>query len=185
MLRSAALISLLSSAPVSVVSELDQQLTVAERRVIPAAEAMPEEHYDFAPAQGEFGGVRTFIEQVKHIAAVNYLILSTVRTEQPPEHVNQGRGPDGLRTRAEALKYLKESYAFAHGVIATLTTESILTPVANPGGGPPASRMALVNIAAIHAMDHYGQMVVYLRMNGIVPPATQKEIEQKKRGTKE
>lgn len=181
MLTSAALILLLSAAPVSVVGELDQQLTVAERRVIPAAEAMPEEHYAFAPTQGEFAGVRTFIEQVKHIAAVNYLILSAVRGEPPPEHVNQGRGPDAFRTRAEALKYLKESYAFAHGVTAALTTESFLGPVANPGGGPPGSRMELVSIAAIHAMDHYGQMVVYLRMNGIVPPATQKEIEQQKK----
>jgi uncharacterized damage-inducible protein DinB len=172
-----AVFMVLQGAPVSVVAELDQQLVAAERRIVPAAEAMPEGLYGFAPTQGEFRGVRTFLEQVKHVAAVNYLILSTAKDEPPPPHVNNGRGPDTVRTKAEALQYLKDSYAFAHGVVASLPADRILATVANPGGGPPASRMALVNVAAIHAMDHYGQLVVYLRMNNIIPPATQKEMD--------
>ena len=153
---------------------LDHTLVIAERRLVPAAEAMPEDQYGFAPSQGEFRSVRTFLEQVKHMAAVNYLILSTVCGERPPDHVNEGRGPDRVRTKAEAVQYLKDSYAFAHAAVAGLPSEGLLTPIENPGGGPPASRLSLVNLVSVHAMDHYGQMVVYLRMNGIIPPASRR-----------
>lgn len=182
MLASLAALILESTAPSPAVSELQQQLEVAEGRVVPAAEALPLERYGFAPTQGEFGGVRTFLEQVKHVAAVNYLILSWVRGTPPPEHVNEGRGPDEVTSKLEAIRYLKDSYVFAHEAVAEITSEGLLAPL-EVKGVPVKSRQGLVGLAALHAMDHYGQMAVYLRMNGVIPPATQKEIEQRKART--
>src|ERR1700681_1930377 len=54
-----------------------------ERDFIPAAEAMPEDKYSFAPANGEFKGVRTFAEEIKHVAATNYLVVSLILGEKP------------------------------------------------------------------------------------------------------
>ena len=181
MLASLAALLLESTAPSPAVAELQRQLSIAEGRVVPAAEALPEDRYGFAPSHGEFAGVRTFLEQVKHVAAVNYLILSGIRGTPPPEHVNDGRGPDAIRTKADALRYLNDSYLFAHAAVAEITSESLLAPLGSGAGGPVSSRLGLVGLAALHAMDHYGQMAVYLRMNGVIPPATQKEIKQKQR----
>jgi hypothetical protein len=85
-----------------------------------------------------------------------------------------------VRTKAEAVQHLKDSYAFAHAVVTDLPSEGLLTSIESPGGGPPARRLSLVNLASVQAMDHYGQMVVYLWMSGIVPPATSREIEERK-----
>ena len=166
MLASLAALLLESTAPSRAVTELQQQLSIAEGRVVPAAEALPAERYGFAPTQGEFEGVRTFLEQVKHVAAVNYLILSWVRGTPPPAHVNDGRGPDSITSKLDAMRYLEDSYVFAHEAVAEITGEALLAPF-EVASAPVKSRHGLVGLAALHAMDHYGQMAVYLRMNGV------------------
>ena len=89
-----------------------------ERDFIPAAEAMPEDKYSFAPTNGEFKGVRTFAEQIKHYAATNYLVASLILGEKPPVDVNDEKGPDSVKSKAEILKYLKDSFAYAHKAVA-------------------------------------------------------------------
>jgi uncharacterized damage-inducible protein DinB len=154
----------------TIASVLDRQLSIVEHEFFSAAEAMPEEKYSFAPTNGEFKGVRTFAQQVKHVAAANYLFFSAILGEKPPE--GDENGPASVKTKAEILKYLRESYAMGHRAFATITPENAVTPVEHPLSGPFNNRLAIASIACWHPFDHYGQMVEYLRMNGIIPPAS-------------
>ena len=159
--------------PATIASAIDHEITVVEKEVVEAAEAMPEDKYNFSPeslkvAGSEYKGVRTFGEQVKHIAASNYLIWSGVTGEKAPDTANQGKGPDAMKSKAEIVKFLKESFAFGHKTVATLTPASAVEPV----GKNKRPKLFLATFAVAHAFDHYGQMVEYLRMNGIVPPSS-------------
>jgi uncharacterized damage-inducible protein DinB len=141
---------------------------------IGAAEAMPEDKYDFAPTQGEFKGVKTFAQQVKHVSAVNFLIGAQILGEKPPAEVgNPEMGPDSLKTKAEIVQYMKDSFTYARKAIQSITAQNGNRAVKNPfGPGPDVTPIGMATLLAFHGMDHYGQMVEYLRMNGIVPPAS-------------
>jgi hypothetical protein len=150
---------------------LDSSVKNVEKDLVPAAEAMPEEKYGFAPTNGEFKGVRTFAEQVKHVAASNYLIAAQVLGEKPPAHANDGKGPDSLKSKADILKYLNDSFADAHKAVAGIHANA-LEPIPSSDGKSKTTRLSVALIFSWHGFDHYGQMVEYLRMNGIVPPAS-------------
>ena len=137
---------------------------------------MPEDKFDFAPEKlnisgSDYKGVRTFAQQLKHVAASNYLIWSPITGEKAPDNVNDGKGPDNMTAKADIIKYLKDSFAFGHKAVATLNASNLVQPITS-GSGKPTTRLFLATFAAAHAFDHYGQMVEYLRMNGIVPPAS-------------
>ena len=150
-------------------------IRVAERAVVSLAEAMPEEKYNFAPAanifvanQGiDYTGVRTFGEQVAHIASSNYEYLQAMG-------VHADRDPDAvlkLKSKSDLVQALKDSYAAAQNAVATFTTANVFE-----GLGPKktGTRAAYAAAIAWHSMDHYGQIVEYARMNGIVPPESRK-----------
>ncbi|MGA8528405.1 MAG: DinB family protein [Acidobacteriaceae bacterium] len=155
---------------------LDAQLTAVEKQFVSAAEAMPADKYDFAPSGGNFAGVRTFALEVSHVATANFGFYSIILGQDPPPGVSlagAGNGPDNLRTKAQILQYLKDSFALGHKALATITTQNLLSPVPHPPIPSMNTRLALATFVLWHANDHYGQMVEYLRMNGIVPPASQ------------
>ena len=154
-------------------SAIDREITIVEKEVVDAAEAMPEEKYGFSPESlhisgSDYKGVRTFAEQVKHVAASNYLIWSPITGEKAPDTANDGKGPEAMKAKAEIVRFLKESFAFGHKAVATLTPANSVETV----GKNKRTRLFLATFAPAHAFDHYGQMVEYLRMNGIVPPAS-------------
>jgi hypothetical protein len=151
---------------------LDGAVKIIESEFVPAAEAMPEDKYGFAPSNGEFKDVRTFAQQVKHVAAVNYLVGSTILGEKPPIELGGESGPDSIKTKADIMKFLKDSFAYAHKAVATINDSNSLEPIKNPFGKDPATRLGMATVFAWHGFDHYGQMAEYLRMNGIVPPAS-------------
>lgn len=151
---------------------LDNSLSNAEREVVPAAEAMPDDKFNFAPTQGEFKGVRTYAQQIKHIAAVNYMIGAAIMSEKPPVDIGQESGPENITSKADVVKFLKESFVYLHKALNTINENNILGEVAPPWGSKKMTRMTLAIISISHPFDHYGQMVEYLRMNGIVPPAS-------------
>jgi len=164
------------STPPTIASAIDREISLVEREVVDAAEAMPEDKFDFSPEKlnlpgSDYKGVRTFGEQLKHIAASNYLIWSPITGEKPPDTVNDGKGPDNMKTKAEIIKFLKDSFAFGHKSVATLNDSNLVQPIIR-NNKPPTTRLFLATFAAAHAFDHYGQMIEYLRMNGIVPPAS-------------
>ena len=113
---------------------LNDYIGQVEGEFVPAAEAMPEDKYSFAPSNGEFKGVRTFAEQVKHVAAVNYLFGAAILQEKPPVDVNQGKGPDALQTKADIVQFLKDSFAYLHKSLSSVTKENLVEPIKNPFG---------------------------------------------------
>ena len=94
--------------------ELDAWVSKTEQHLVPAADAMPEEKYGFAPTAGQFDGVRTFAEQVKHLAATNYIIASAVLGEKPPHQERNETPPESLKSKAEIMEYLRGSFALLH-----------------------------------------------------------------------
>ena len=164
------------STPPTVASAIDREITIIEKEVVEAAEAMPENKFDFSPEKlsvpgSDYKGVRTFGEQLKHIAASNYLIWSPITGEKPPDTVNDGKGPDSMKAKADIVKYVKDSFAFGHKAVATLNSSNLVEPITS-SSGRQTTRLFLATFAPAHCFDHYGQMVEYLRMNGIVPPAS-------------
>jgi uncharacterized damage-inducible protein DinB len=151
---------------------LDHTVSNLESEFVPAAEAMPEDKFGFAPTGGEFKGVRTFGQQIKHVAAVNYELGAAILEQKPPADVGDESGPASVTSKADILKYLKESFEYVHKAIATINEKNVVETVKSPFGEGSVSRLGLATMVPSHGFDHYGQMVVYLRMNGIVPPAS-------------
>lgn len=154
-------------------SMVDSEMSAIEKQVVDVAEAMPEAKYNFSPESltipgGDYKGVRTFAAQVKHVAASNYFIWSTITGDKLPDGLKDGNGPADVKTKADIIKFLKDSFAEGHNAAATLTAENMLQPV----GKGKSPRLQRAEFGVAHAFDHYGQMVEYLRMNGIVPPAS-------------
>jgi len=158
----------------SISQVVDSATKRVEHDFVSAAEAMPDDKYSFAPTNGEFKGVRTFAEQIKHVAATQYMVASLILGEKPPVDVNDEKGPDSVKSKAEILKYLKDSFAYAHKAVGTITEANVVEPIPSFDGKSTTTRLSLAMLFAWHGYDHYGQMVEYLRMNGIVPPASRK-----------
>jgi hypothetical protein len=162
-----------ASPPPTIASTVDREIGAVEKQVLEAAEAMPEDKFNFSPESlhipgANYLGVRTFATQVKHIAASNYAIWAPLTGDKIPDDFKGGDGPENLRTKADILKFLKDSFALGHRAAATLTAENMLLPAEHS----TSLRLHLATFGVAHAFDHYGQMVEYLRMNGIVPPAS-------------
>jgi uncharacterized damage-inducible protein DinB len=132
---------------------------------VSAAEAMPEDKYDFAPTQGEFKGVRSFGEQIKHVTAESYYFFAGDKyTDAGAKAYSDSI--EKLKTKAEIVKALKDSIATSQTAIDSMTAENAFVQTKH------GTRAGMAAFGIAHLMDHYGQMVVYLRMNGIVPPAS-------------
>lgn len=150
---------------------MDRQFTNLEKEFVPLVEAMPADKFDFAPTNGEFKGVRTFALQARHVATVNYMIGAALLGEKPPVDAKSENGSDDLKTKDQIVKYVKDSFAYTHKAIATLNDKNAVEMIDGPFGGKSA-RLGLASSTIWHSFDHYGQMVEYLRMNGIIPPAS-------------
>jgi len=164
-----------STAPPTIASVLERQVSGVEKQVVPLAEAIPEDKYDFAPTEGEFKGVRTVSKELLHLAAANYVFAAMLLGEAPKQVANTDEltnGPTNVKGKAAVVQYLKDSFAAAHKAVATVNEKNELEMVKFPFGDSKMTRLYTANIFAWHSMDHYGQLVVYARMNGIVPPAS-------------
>jgi hypothetical protein len=151
---------------------LDRGVAGVESEFVSAAGAMPEDKYSFAPTNGEFKGVRTFAQQVKHVAAVNYMVGAAILEEKPPVELGGENGPDSVKTKADIEKFLKDSFTYAHKAVGTINEGNLLNPIKSPFGENMVTRLGMATLIVGHCFDHYGQMVEYLRMNSIVPPAS-------------
>jgi hypothetical protein len=155
---------------------VDGLLSLMEMQVVGAAKAMPADKYSFAPAQAifapsqktEFDTVRTFVGQVTHLAQANYFFFgwSGIKPDRDVKAIGS------ITTKDEAVAALQASFVYAHKAIATITTENAFVAIKPTDGY--STRVTIAAFAAAHGNDHYGQMVEYLRMNGIVPPASAK-----------
>jgi uncharacterized damage-inducible protein DinB len=148
-----------------------QRFAMIARSFVSLAEAMPADKYGFKPTDGAFKEARTFGEQVKHVACANFGFFNQIEGKEPPPGCATG-GPSPAANKAEIMTYLRDSFDYAQKVLRTMTPANALEPVSGPYGGQ-STRLGITTLAVWHASDHYGQLVVYLRMNGIVPPASQ------------
>jgi hypothetical protein len=159
--------------PPTIASAVDREIGTVEKEIVEAAEAMPEDKFNFSPESlkipgGDYKGVRTFALQVKHVAASNYALWSPLTGDKIPEDFRGGDGPENLQTKADILRFLKDSFALGHRAAGTLTAQNMLQTAEHS----KSLRLHLAMFGVSHAFDHYGQMVEYLRMNGIVPPSS-------------
>jgi len=165
-----------SSQPApTVASTVDREVSSYEKLMVEAADAMPEDKFNFTPASLNIPGsaykdVRTFAQLIKHTAAANYRFWTLVAGEKMPENIKGPNGPDELTTKAQIMQLLKDSFAVGHRAAKSLTPENMLDPLQFRNSTAP--RLYMATFAVIHDGDEYGQMVEYLRMNGIVPPAS-------------
>jgi len=163
--------------PPTISAVIDREITIIEKEFVDAAEAMPEDKYNFTPAglnlQGsDYKGVRTFAEEVKHVATANYMFWGAITGDSMLPGTTGPNGPDNIKTKAEIMKYLKDSFAIGHKAAGTLTAENLTSTVKIAMSPNPISKLFVSTFAVAHGFDHYGQMVEYLRMNGIIPPAS-------------
>jgi uncharacterized damage-inducible protein DinB len=133
---------------------------------------MPENKYSFVPTAGKFDDARSFGEQIKHVACAHFGFFNEFEGKKPPEDCERG-GHDPAKTKAELVQYLKSSFDYGNRVLATLTEKNALDRVEGRYAGPN-TKLGISVVAVWHITDHYGQLVEYLRMNGMVPPMTQK-----------
>ena len=147
---------------------------IIEKEILSAVEAMPADKFGFAPTDGEFKGVRTFGQMVKHFSATNHILASAALGEEAPADAGDELGPENIRTKAEILTYLRGSFVHLDNAIEAIGQTNIpvnASPI-SPLKRGEVTRLALIVESLVHAFDHYGQIVEYLRMNGVVPPAS-------------
>jgi hypothetical protein len=141
----------------------DGQVSMIEREVLGLAQKVPADQYDFAPKTGTppagtFDGVRTFGLQVRHLATVMYQFSSQILGEQNPVAMGTNEnGSDSLRTKDPIVKYLQDAIAYAHKAMRSITPQNV------------AAKAGAAAFIGLHTYDHYGQMVVYARLNGVTP----------------
>jgi uncharacterized damage-inducible protein DinB len=158
--------------PTTIADSVGNNMKFIEGSFLGVAEAMPEDKYGFIPSGGNFAGVRSFGEQVKHVACGQFAFFNEFEGKQPPADCERG-GHNPAKTKAELIQYLKDSFDYGNRVLSRLTTKNALERVEGRYAGPN-TKLGISVIAVWHITDHYGQMVEYLRMNGLVPPMTQK-----------
>jgi uncharacterized damage-inducible protein DinB len=144
----------------------EKLLSVMGEQFVSAAEAMPADKYNFAPpaSAGEFTGVRTFAGEVRHVAETNFYFF-----HDPAAPLVDNRAEiEKLTSKDDLVKALKESFAAAHKYVAGMTDQNAFEMTKS------GTRAGQATLGLAHFMDHYGQMCIYLRMNGIVPPASRK-----------
>jgi uncharacterized damage-inducible protein DinB len=158
--------------PKSISESISGTLQFVEGSFLGVAEAMPETKYSFIPSAGNFDGVRSFGEQVKHVACAQFAFFNEFEGKKPPEDCEKG-GHEPAKAKPELIRYLKDSFDYSNRVLATLNEKNALDRVEGRYAGPN-TKLGISVVAVWHITDHYGQIVEYLRMNGIVPPMTQK-----------
>jgi DinB family protein len=164
----------LAQTGLTVSQALDFWITTTETAVVSAADAMPAEKYSFAPTKGEFTGVRTFAQQIKHLAANNYRMAAYILGETPTPEQKSETGPDWVQSKAQIIDYVRGSFASLHRAMAAINEGNMLEPLAAFPTPLQKTRLQLAEDVVAHSFNHYGQMVEYLRMNGIIPPSSRR-----------
>jgi hypothetical protein len=164
--------SFVGDVPATIADSVAEWLKFIEGGFLGAAEAMPEDKYDYIPTAGKFDDARSFGEQVKHVACAQFAFFNEFEGKKPPDDCERG-GHDPAKTKAELIKYLKDSFDYSNRVIATLAPENALDRVEGRYAAPN-TKLGISVASVWHMSDHYGQLVEYLRMNSIIPPMTQK-----------
>lgn len=175
------------SAKETVAAAFLRSLDSQEYELRSAAEFTPAEKYDYRPRPGDYSGVnpgfgpkdlRTFGEQIKHVACANFAFSAELDGKTPPPACDTG-GPSPAKTRDELVAYLRDSFKALRKSFGAITQKNMFDPIEGPYAGPN-TRLGIANVVVWHCADHYGQLVLYMRLNGIVPPASRPNPPQLK-----
>lgn len=142
--------------------------------LIPIVAAMPEDKYDFRPTKE----VRSFRELVTHMIADNYNHLGYVAGKSREESEKLTEKYRNIKTRTEFLNAMKESYDYGDKILADLNDQNSMDMI-TAMRGERTTRVGAALEVFEDAMDHYGNLVIYLRLNGIVPPDTANRQQQR------
>lgn len=159
----------------SLAPAMERQFNKIENDILTTAEAMPEDKFNFTPeslhiTHSNLKGVRTFAGQIMHLATDNILIWSAVTGDSVRADIEDVNGPRNITTKKEVIAYLKSSFAIGRKAMLTLTDQNAMDMIDFRWRKLP--RLDLAFYALTHANEHYGQMAIYLRMSGVVPPPT-------------
>jgi len=168
----------LAQESVSMTPAIERLFNKIESDILTSAEAMPESKFNFTPENlnikdSDFKGVRSFAGQIIHIATDNILIWSAITGEPVRPDIEDVNGPKNIKTKKDVIEYLRSSFAVGRKAIASLTAENAMEMIQFRWRKLP--RLDLAFYALTHANEHYGQMALYLRMCGIIPPPTVNE----------
>lgn len=154
-------------------SEIEEHyVNSAEHALVPLVEAMPEDKFSFAPSNGEFHGVRTFADMVKHVAASNYGMAAAILHENPPIKLETQADLDAIKSKAEIVKFLQGSFDFLHKAMLSINERNETELIRSPDSDKPLARLEVADRALSHCFNHYGQLVEYLRTSGNLPPGS-------------
>jgi uncharacterized damage-inducible protein DinB len=141
----------------------------AKKDITQSAEIMPEANYDFKPVDT----VRTFGQILAHVAGANYVFCSASKGEKAPHAEDDFEKT--LKTKAEIVKALNDSLAYCDGQYTALDDKSAAEMVTMPFGMPKAARASPLMMNTGHLTEHYGNLVAYFRIKGIVPPSSRQQ----------
>lgn len=174
-LRIAAALGLLTvlAAPAGMAAEnasgqtadLVKAWNAAGKKLVVMAEDFPEAKYDYRPTPE----VRTFAEQLLHVAGSTYFFASLVKGEKPGE---EDLSREKYKTKADIVAALKKAVADGEAFIRETSEGGLERPVKLPWAEKPVTARSLCFLTIEHAGEHYGNLVVYYRLNGMVPPAS-------------
>jgi uncharacterized damage-inducible protein DinB len=142
------------------------------QKLVAMAQDFPEDKFDYkaTPAQ------RTFAEQLLHVAGANYYFIAAASGVKPADqHVDENPSRATYKTRAQVVAFIQKSFADAAAVIQQQGDKGMLEAVRSPFDNAMYTRAVLWAFAMNHANDHYGQCVVYYRLNGLVPPESRNQ----------
>ena len=106
----------------------------------------------------------------KHVAVVNFMNAAALFGEKTLIDVGENEnGADSIRTKAQILEFLKSSFAYLRKATETLDEKNLMMPTKDPWSGTQVPRLMFVTTGVSHPWEMYGQMAIYLRMNGIDP----------------
>ena len=161
--------------PQTLTSTLDRAINTIEKQVVDAAEAMPEDKFGYrsTPQQRSWG------EQILHVAGGNIFLMRFLGAKAAsPAIALTDMATFGLKatTKADHLKILADSFDYGEAALKEFSEPALLQPTTGPPWMGPSTRVRMAYDAIAHCQDIYGQMAVYLRLNGIVPPASRRGV---------
>jgi uncharacterized damage-inducible protein DinB len=152
------------AASTSLAGDIQADWASQKDLIIKAANAMPAEHFDAKPTPPQ----QTFGERVMHIVQVNTGLFRALGGKTPAPMINMQ-----ARQKADVMTALQQSLDYGEALVKEFNDQQLVERVMAPRFmGPTASRVRIIYFSMIHTEDIYGQMVVYLRLNGVTPPAS-------------
>lgn len=149
-----------------------------EANMMGIAQAMPADKYDFAPnsdtfkagSPAKFDTVRTFAQQLTHVADFTFKSYSAFLK---PDNAIDSKTLTAMTSKDDVLKALQAAFDYQNKVIASLTADNAFTPQGARNATLASTIVSVLNDDG----DHYGQLVEYGRMNGVIPPATERQMQ--------